>query len=134
MNQNQELQVQEKQALKQAEESTREGQLFAPSVDIYEVEQALMLVADLPGATSNTMELDLQDNILTLSAKVPAVEARWKPIYSEYEIGHYTRQFRLGQLVDREKISAQMKDGVLTLALPKMEKTAPRKINVKIED
>jgi len=133
MSERQELQVREKQELQQAGETTREGAHFTPSVDIYEVENALMMVADVPGAKSDTIELDLQDSLLTLTAQVSSVESRWKPIYTEYEIGHYTREFRLGQLVDKERISAQMKDGVLTLTLPKVEKAQPRRINVQVE-
>ncbi len=130
MTDKQELQLREKKELKQDGEPTREGPLFNPDVDIFETERALMLTADVPGATSSGLELDLRDNVLTLTANVPTVDTKWRPLYSEYNVGHYTRQFRIGQQVDRDKISAQIKDGVLTLTLPKVEKAMPRKIPI----
>lgn len=132
MSDNQELQVREKKELK--EEATREGPHFTPDVDIFETEKALMLVADVPGAVADGIELDLRDNVLRLTSPVRLVESRWKPVYAEYQIGHYTREFRLGQMIDREKIAAQVKDGVLTLTLPKVEKAQPRKIQIVTED
>lgn len=130
----QELQVREKKELAAEGEATREGAHFTPDVDIYEQDNALVLVADVPGATSDGITLDLQENMLNLTAMVRGVEARWKPVYLEYEVGHYTRVFRLGQIVDRDKISAQVKDGILTVTLPKVEKALPRKIEVKTDD
>jgi len=131
MSDKQELQVREKKELEQ--ETTREGPHFTPDVDIYENAQALVLVADVPGTTQDGIELDLRDNTLTLTATVSGVESRWKPIYTEYHVGHYTRQFRIGQMVAQDKIGAQVKDGVLTLTLPKAEKAMARKIQIKVE-
>ena len=110
MSDKQELQVREKKELK--EESTHEGAHFTPDVDIFETDKALILVADIPGATNEGIELDLKDNVLSLRAKVTQVETRWKAAYTEYEIGHYAREFRLGQVIDQGKISAQVRDGV----------------------
>lgn len=134
MTDKQELQVREKKEFEQQEgEATREGPHFRPDVDIFEGDHALVMVADVPGSSNDEIELDLQDNTLHLVAKVPPVESKWKPIYLEYEIGHYARLFRIGQIVDMGKISAQVKDGVLTVTLPKIEKALPRKIEVKSE-
>lgn len=131
MSDKQELQVREKKELK--EEATREGPHFTPDVDIFETDKALVLVGDVPGATGEKIELDLRDNVLTLSAAVEPVDRRWNPVYVEYDIGHFTRQFRLGQTVDQTRIQAQVKDGVLTLRIPKVEKAQPRKIQVNME-
>lgn len=128
-----ELQVREKKELKQEGESTREGPHFRPDVDIFEREDALIMVADVPGTSTDDIELDLQDNTLNLTATVGSLDGKWKPIYLEYEIGHFVRQFRIGQIVDMGKISAQVKDGVLTVNLPKIEKALPRKIEVTSE-
>jgi HSP20 family molecular chaperone IbpA len=133
MTDKQELQVREKKELKQEGETTREGPHFQPEVDIFEREDALVLIADVPGTANEGIELDLQANTLNLGATVASVDPKWKPIYLEYEIGHYARQFRLGQIVDMAKISAQVKDGVLTVMLPKVEKALPRKIQVSSE-
>ena len=134
MTDKQELQVREKKELKQEGEATREGPHFRPDVDIYEGDDALVMVADVPGATTDGIELDLQESTLNLIAKVEPMDSRWKPIYLEYEIGHYARLFRIGQIVDMAKISAQVKDGVLTVNLPKIEKALPRKIEVTSEE
>lgn len=131
MSDKQELQVREKKELK--EESTHEGPHFTPEVDIFETDKALILVADVPGATSEGIELDLKDNVLSLRARINPLEPRWKAAYAEYDVGHYAREFRLGQVIDQSKISAQVRDGVLTLTLPKVEKAQPRKIAITME-
>jgi HSP20 family protein len=131
MSDKQELQVREKKELK--EEATREGPHFTPDVDIYETEQALVVLADVPGSTSEAIELDLRDSQLSLSARVQPLDKRWKPIYLEYEVGDYSRLFRLGQMFDEAKISAQVKDGVLLVRVPKAQKALPRKIQVSME-
>jgi len=133
MTDKQELQLREKKELKQEGEATREGPHFRPEVDIFEREDVLVMVVDVLGSSNEQIELDLQDNSLNLTATVSGVDAKWKPVYLEYEIGHYIRQFRIGQIVDMAKISAQVKDGVLVVTLPKIEKAMPRKIEVKSE-
>ena len=131
MSDKQELQVREKKELK--EESTHEGPHFTPDVDIFETETALVLIADIPGATNDGIELDVKDSVLTLRAKVNPMETRWKTAYAEYDVGHYAREFRLGHVIDQNRISAQVRDGVLTLTLPKVERALPRKISVTME-
>jgi HSP20 family protein len=129
-NEMKDLQVQEKRELKK-EEPTHEGVFFEPGVDIYETPTALTLVADVPGATAKDLEIDLRDNVLTLTARTAQRDQRWRPIYEEYRIGDYTRQFRLGHEIDQSKINAKIKDGVLMLQLPKAESALPRKIQVQ---
>lgn len=131
MSDKQELQVREKKELK--EEATREGPHFTPDVDIYETDQALVLAADVPGATGEAIELDLHDSQLSLRAPVEPLDKRWKPIYLEYEIGNYSRSFRLGQMFDEAKINAQVRDGVLFVRVPKAQKALPRKIQVNMQ-
>jgi HSP20 family protein len=113
------------------ESGTREGAYFEPLVDIYETDEALILHADVPGATSEDVETHLEDNLLTLTAPVKPVDEAWRPAYEEYAVGHYVRQFRLGQQIDQAKITATLKDGVLTLVLPKVDAARPRRITVK---
>lgn len=125
-----ELTVQEKKELKK-ETPTREGLFFEPAVDIYETQRELVLLADVPGAVGENLELDIRDNVLTLTARARTPDAKWRPIYEEYRLGDYTRQFRLGQQIDQAKISAKVKDGVLTLSLPKAESALPRRITVQ---
>lgn len=126
-----ELSVHEKQAL-QGGEGTREGVYFKPDVDIFETDEALMVVADVPGTKKEEVEIDLRDNMLTITGAVATDDFQdpWKPVYTEYRTGHFMRQFRLGQNIDQAKISASLEDGVLRLTLPKADSAVPRKIEV----
>ena len=128
-----EMAVREKQHLSKETSGTHEGRYFEPRVDIYETADALVLTADVPGAVAEEVTTDLKDNLLTLVARVGPVEGKWKPLYEEYDVGHYMRSFKLGQQIDQSKISASLKDGMLTLTLPKAEKHKPRRIAVKSE-
>jgi HSP20 family protein len=123
-----ELSVKAKQAT--PETGTHEGRYFEPAVDIYETEHDLILTADVPGADAEEVETDLKDNLLTVTVRVKPLESKWRSIHREYEVGHYLRQFRLGQQIDQSKISAQLKDGVLTLTLPKADAVKPRRVKV----
>jgi HSP20 family protein len=129
--QNQEVPVREKHATR--EPGTYQGQYFEPPVDIYETEDALVILADIPGVEPADVQTDLRDNLLTLTAqlKPETPAANVKPRYREYRVGHYVRQFRLGQHIDQERISAELKDGVLKLTLPKAERARARKIQVR---
>lgn len=125
-----ELKTRQKEELRGGE-GTREGTYFKPDVDIYETDDALMVVADLPGTTAEDIEIDLRDNTLTLTGLVDdGRQSDWQPLYTEYQSGHFMRQFRLGQHIDQSAISAEYDDGVLHLTLPKAEDAMPRKIEV----
>jgi len=113
------------------ESGTREGAYFEPPVDIYETDEALVLHADVPGTANEDVETHLEDNLLTITAPVKEVDGEWRLAYDEYAVGHYVRQFRLGQQIDQAKITATLKDGVLTLVLPKVDAARPRRIQVK---
>ena len=126
-----ELKVKEKQEVATPAEQTRPGIIFSPNVDIYETDQKLMLVADLPGVRPEDLTVDLRDDVLTISGEVQPFEGpNEKDILIEYEIGKYYRQFTLSEVIDQGRIDAQLKDGVLQLTLPKVEKAAPRTIKV----
>ena len=127
-----ELQVKEKQEVSVPGEQTKPGPVFTPAVDIFETEKELTLLADLPGVKSDELNIDLRDNVLTLTADVTPWEgADEEDLLIEYEIGRYFRQFTLSEVIDQDKIDAQLNDGVLRLTLPKVEKATPRKISVK---
>ncbi len=126
-----ELKVQEKKEVSTASEQTRPGGVFAPNVDIFETDQQITLLADLPGVAPDNLTIDLRDNILTLSGDVMPIESPdEKELIIEYEIGRYYRQFTLSDIVDQNRIDARLKDGVLRLTLPKVEKASPRKVTV----
>jgi HSP20 family protein len=126
----QEMQVREKRTAAQGE-GTRPGPVFEPAVDIHETEREITVIADVPGAGPGDVEMDLRESVLTLSARIRPLEGGWRPLYREYETGGYLRQFRIGQQIDQAGIAAQLRDGVLTVTLPKAEHALPRRIEVK---
>jgi HSP20 family protein len=130
-NSSRELKVQEKKGVATASEQTRPGGVFAPQVDIFETDQQITLLADLPGVAPENLTVDLRDNILTLTGEVISLENdNEKELFIEYEIGRYYRQFTLSDIIDQKRIDARLKDGVLRLTLPKVEKASPRKVTV----
>ncbi len=128
----QELLTTEKKAVQKPEvEETKKGVFYIPPVDIFETKEALFIVADMPGVSNENVEIDLKDNQLTITGKVKSYyQEDETPLYTEYGIGDYVRQFSLSSDINQEKISADMKNGVLKLVLPKAEKARARKITV----
>jgi HSP20 family protein len=127
-----ELQAKEKMEVAQPVEQTKPGKVFTPAVDIFETEKEITLLADLPGVKTEYLTIDLNDNVLTLTGEVKPLEGPdEEDILIEYEVGNYYRQFTLSELIDQNKIDAQLNDGVLRLTLPKVEKATPRKITIK---
>ena len=130
--QSKELKVREKQEVSSPAEQTSPGLVFTPAVDIFETDKEITLLADMPGVKADDLTIDLRDNTLTLSAEIaPFENADEEDILVEYETGRYYRQFTLGELISQENINAQLNDGVLRLALPKVEKATPKRITVK---
>ena len=130
--QSKELKAREKQEVTSPAEQTTPGLVFTPAVDIFETDNAITLLADMPGVKADDLTIDLRDNTLTLSADIAPVDnSDEQEILVEYQSGRYYRQFTLGELVNQEKINAQLNDGVLRLSLPKVEKATPKKITVK---
>jgi HSP20 family molecular chaperone IbpA len=126
-----ELKIREKQEVTAPGEQTRPGVVYTPDVDIFESDNEITLLADMPGVTSDTLSIDLRDDVLTLTGGTDSdVEISEKPIVIEYGVGTYHRQFSLSEVIDQTRISAELKNGVLRLVLPKVEKAAPRKITV----
>jgi len=126
-----EIKLREKEEIKKEEgEPTQAGVYFSPVVDIYETDDAITLLADLPGVDKDALDINVEDRQLTVTGLVREPEAQLQPVYSEYGIGGYTRSFKLGDTVDQSQISAALKDGVLTLVLPKADRLKPRKIEI----
>jgi HSP20 family protein len=127
----QELQVQEKRELQKKEESTAPVRMFLPTTDIYETDQALTVVMEMPGVEKEKVEINVEDGVLTVEGGIESGKYQdLQPVYTEYNIGNFRRSFDLSNSVDQDKIRADMKDGVLTLTLPKAEQAKPRKIAV----
>jgi HSP20 family protein len=113
-------------------EHTRTGLCFRPNVDIEEREDELLVVADIPGAKSDGIDVNFEDGMLTLHAAVPARQAEDQRFWrEEYGVGDFYRTFQVNETIDAAKITAEYADGVLTLHLPKTEASKPRKIQVR---
>jgi HSP20 family protein len=127
----QELQVQQKRELEKKQEGTIPARVFVPTTDIFETEHALTLVAEMPGVDKDKVDVSVEDGVLTIQGQLDFSKYEGlRPVYTEYNIGHYRRIFTLSNRIDQNNISAEIKDGVLTLVLPKAEEAKPRRINV----
>ena len=111
-------------------EGTRSGRVFRPNVDILENADAILIHADIPGATCDSIDVDFEEGVLTISAKVPPRDSGREYLLREYEIGDYQRTFRVSESIDASRITAAFKEGVLTLHLPKTANVKARKIVV----
>jgi HSP20 family molecular chaperone IbpA len=105
---------------------------YTPPIDIHEGPDGLMLEADLPGATENNLYIQLEDNVLNLVARIesPAPEGA-RLLHEEYRVGDYFRSFILSDEVDRDRITAELKNGVLRLFLPKADRARTRRIEIR---
>lgn len=113
-------------------EETRSQQRYVtPPVDIYETSDGLIVLADLPGVAKAGLDVRVENNLLTIRGKA-AHAAPGDLIYREYDLIHFFRQFELNDKVDQQQISAELKNGVLTLNLPKAEEAKPRRIDVHV--
>ena len=131
MDSKQELQLQQKRQVEDKEEATISTQAFLPNTDIYESEDALNVVMEMPGVEKSNVEVGIEDGVLKVYGRIDFSKyERLQPVYTEYNIGHYTRSFCLSSKIDQTKIRAQMNDGVLSLVLPKVEEAKPRVISV----
>ena len=127
----QELQVQEKRELEKKQESTVPARTFVPTADIFEAEQALTVVLEMPGVDKGNVDISVEAGVLTIEGRLDFSKYEgMQPVYTEYNIGHYRRSFSLSSKIDQSKIAAEMKDGVLTLTLPKLAEARPRRISV----
>ena len=129
---NNEIQKVEKNAVPAVPEQTHPGPVYTPAVDIFESDDRISLLADMPGVKPQDLKIDLRDSVLTLSGHVPANEAAGEnDVIREYASGTYFRQFTLSDHIDQAKIDAKLTDGVLRLELPKVERAKPRQIAIK---
>ena len=112
------------------EATRKQGEYVVPPVDIYETADELVLLADLPGVRREDLDLRLENDLLTIRA-TPYHLAPGEAVQREYELVNFFRQFELSEQVDQDRVSAEMKHGVLTVHLPKARKTKPRQIEVK---
>jgi HSP20 family molecular chaperone IbpA len=131
MAQSQALQPQEKKELVSKDETTVPGRYFVPATDIFETEDGLTVVMEVPGVDREAIDINLENDVLKIEAKIdPAKYDGMEPLYTEYNVGHFARSFTLSNKIDQQQISAKLEDGVLTLTLKKMKEAVPRKISI----
>jgi HSP20 family molecular chaperone IbpA len=122
----------EKQEVESRAERTRDRKAYVPRVDIFETEDHITLVTDMPGVDENSVEITLEKNLLTINGLVEAhTPDNYNLVYAEYEVGDYERSFTLSNQIDQDNIQAAVKSGVLHLRLPKVGPTKARKVAVK---
>jgi HSP20 family molecular chaperone IbpA len=113
------------------EETRAQERYITPPVDIFETKDGLTVIADLPGVEQSALDVRVADGLLTLFGQTHHL-ASGTPTHREYELLNFYRQFELPEAVDADRISAQLKHGVLALHLPKKEKVKPRQIEVQV--
>ena len=129
--QSQALQSQEKKELVSKDETTVPVRYFVPTTDIFETEDALTVVMEVPGVNKEAVDISVENEVLKIEAKIdPSKYDGMEPLYTEYNVGHFARSFTLSNKIDQQQISAKLEDGVLTLTLKKAKDAVPRKISI----
>ena len=127
----QEIRPQQKQEVEKKQESTVPARVFVPVTDIFETEQALTVVLEMPGVSKDSLDISVENDVITISGQIDFAKYEGlQPLYTEYNIGNYSRSFQLSSKIQQEGIAAELKDGVMTLVLPKAEKAKPRRISL----
>ena len=128
----QELALREKRELVSRDEKTVPGRFYVPYSDIYETDEALTVLMEVPGVEREGVNIALENDVLRVEGKIDFSKYEgMEPVYTEFNVGHYTRSFALSGKIDRERIGAQLEDGVLVLTLPKAKEAQPRRIAIQ---
>ena len=128
----QELALREKRELVGRDEKTVPGRFYVPYSDIYETDEALTVLMEVPGVEREGVNIALEDDVLRVEGRIDFGKYEgMEPVYTEFNVGHYTRSFALSGKIDRERIGAQLEDGVLVLTLPKAREAQPRRIAIQ---
>jgi len=129
---NHEVQVQQKREVEKKAESTVSLRSFLPVVDIFETDHALKVVLEMPGVDKESVEVGVENDVLTITGRIDVSKYEGlRPLYTEYNIGNYSRSFQISNRIDQNGIKADLTDGVVTIGLPKSEKAKPRRIAVE---
>jgi HSP20 family protein len=123
--------VPEKKELESQKEHTTPAKRYVPATDIVENENELLVFMDMPGVGKDNITVKLEKNVLRIDGTIDMKGySELKPLYTEYNVGNYTRQFELSNKIDQAAIEAKMEDGVLSLVLPKVPEAQPRNIQI----
>jgi len=112
------------------EETRSSGRVMIPAVDIYEAEDHLTLLADMPGVDKEGLDINLEKGVLTINGEVRMAN-RGTSLLREFSSANYYRQFKLSEHIDADKPTAALVNGVLTLRIPKAESAKPRRIEIR---
>ena len=127
----QQLDTQQKQELNPAQERVEAGKFYSPYTDVYETAEAVVLVMEMPGVDRSAIDVRLDKNVLTLTGNIDSTSYEGlEPIYTEYNVGNFTRSFTVSTKIDSDGISARIDDGILTVTLPKAREAVARRIEV----
>jgi HSP20 family protein len=122
----------EKKELEGKEEKTVPGKHYIPYTDIFETEDALMVVMEMPGVERSDVNIHVEKNVLSVEGRIQFSKYdTLKPVYTEYNIGHFSRSFALSNEIDQQGITAKVDDGVLALTLPKVKEATARRIEIQ---
>ena len=125
------LEVQEKKELVAKQEKTVPARYYVPQTDIYETNDALTVVMEFPGVERKDVEISLENDVLRVEGRINFAKYEGlEPLYTEYNVGHFARSFTLSSKIDRQQISAELENGVLTLTLRKAKEAVPRRIAI----
>lgn len=131
MDTQQELQVQQKREVESKQEATIPARVFVPATDIFETDEALTVSLEMPGVDKDKVDVRVENDVLKIEGWIDFSRYEGlQPVYTEYNIGNFARSFQLSSKIDQDRISAELRDGVMTLVLPKSERAKPRKIAV----
>lgn len=131
MTETKDVTTQEAKAVQEAKEMERAMQ---PAVDIFEDDTGITLQADMPGVSRDRLDVHIDSDSLSIAgnADIPVREGM-EPLYADVRSNRYQRSFSLSSELDRDNIDASLKDGVLTLRIPKREEHKPHRIEVRTE-
>ncbi len=131
MSNNQDLTPQEKKELEAQEEKTYAGKFYVPGTDVFETGDAITMAMEMPGVSKQNIDIKLEKRQLSVQGHINFDNYEdFKPVYTEYNVGHFSRNFTLSSEIDTDNIKASVADGVLTLVLSKAKETQLRKIQV----
>jgi HSP20 family molecular chaperone IbpA len=131
MAEKQEMTVREKKEMVGKEEKTIPGRYYIPPADIYETDETLAVVMEMPGVEKKDLDIAIENDALRVDGRIDFAKYKdMEPVYTEYNVGHYARSFSLSGHIDQETIAANLENGVLTLTLPKAKHAQPRKIPI----
>jgi HSP20 family protein len=131
MAKSQALEVKEKKEVVSKDEKTVPARYFLPTTDIYETDDALTVVMEIPGVDKKDIDVNLENDALRIEGRIDFSKYEGlQPLYTEYNVGHFARAFTLSRKIDQQQISAQVEDGVLTLTLRKAKEAQPRRIAI----